>query len=50
MMVLVATNVRTIVHLRAEEKLIEQKQVERLNASQTNAVVAAESPAKTKIR
>jgi hypothetical protein len=43
MMVLVATNVRTLVHLRAEENLIEKKQIERLNLSQANA--AAVPPA-----
>jgi hypothetical protein len=36
MMILVATNVRTLVHLRAEENQIEKKQIERLNLSQTN--------------
>jgi hypothetical protein len=40
MMVLVATNVRTLVHLRAEENLIEKKQIEQLNLSQTNAAAA----------
>jgi Na+(H+)/acetate symporter ActP len=39
MMVLVATNVRTLVHLRAEQNLIEKKQIERLNLSQTNAAM-----------
>ncbi len=38
MMILVAANVRTLVHLHATEKLIEQKQIQRMNAAQTNAV------------
>jgi hypothetical protein len=41
MMVLVASNVRTIRNLHLTEKLIEQKQIQRLNASQTNAVAVA---------
>jgi len=43
LVIVVTVNVRTLVRLRAEEKLIEQGQVERLTASQTNAVAAARS-------
>jgi len=42
MLVLVTSNVRTIAHLHLTEKLIEQKQIQRLNATQTNTVHAAE--------
>lgn len=45
MVVLVATNVSTILRLGTEEKAIEQKQIQRLNA-QTNAPAAVESFAK----
>lgn len=38
MMILVAANVQMLVHLHATEKLIEQKQIQRLNVSQTNAI------------
>jgi len=38
MLLLVTANVRTLVQLRLEEKLVEQKQVQRLNPAQTNAV------------
>jgi len=44
MMILIAANVRMLVHLQSTEKLIEQKQVQRLNASQTNAVSVITQP------
>lgn len=47
MMILVSSNVRNIERVRRTEKLIEQKQIERLNA-QTNAIVAASQPAEIK--
>ena len=46
MMILVASNVRTIRHLHLTEKLVEQKQIQRLNASQTNAVAVAQPESK----
>jgi hypothetical protein len=48
MMVLVATNVRTLVHLRAEENLIEKKQIERLNLSQTHAAAVSSANQQSK--
>jgi Na+(H+)/acetate symporter ActP len=48
MMVLVATNVRTLVHLRAEENLIEKKQIERLHLSQANAAAVPPANQQTK--
>ena len=44
MMILVAANVTMLVHLHSTEKLIEQKQIQRLNTSQTNAVTTAKQP------
>jgi len=45
--VLLATaNSKALFHLHREIKLLEIRQVERLNASQTNAVTVAESPVK----
>lgn len=40
MAVLVVSNARPVMQLRVTEKMIEQKQIERLNASQTNAAPA----------
>jgi hypothetical protein len=45
MVILITSNVRTIMHLRAEERLIEQKQIQRLNPAQTNIVAVAQLPA-----
>jgi hypothetical protein len=38
MMILVTAETRSVIHLRQETKLLEQQQVKRLNAPQTNAV------------
>ena len=46
MVILVTANSNALFHLQQEIKLMEQRQVERLNASQTNAVAVVESPAK----
>ena len=46
MVILIMSGARPLVQLRIEEKLIEQKQIRRLDASQTIAVAAAASPAK----
>jgi len=48
MVIVVASNVRMLVHLHATEKLIEQKQIQRLNVSQTNNVAVVESQPKSK--
>ena len=50
MMILIMASATPLVQLRIEEKLIEQKQIERLNASQTNAVAATVSPAKPELK
>jgi len=42
MVILIAANVKTILQLGAEEKLIEQKQIQRLD-SQTNAETVVET-------
>jgi len=44
MLLLVVANGKSLFHLHREIKLLEQKQIKRLNASQTNAVAAAQSP------
>jgi hypothetical protein len=46
MMILVAANSDALSHLHQEIKLLEQRQVQRLNASQTNGIAVMESPAK----
>ncbi|HXF09645.1 MAG TPA: hypothetical protein VN625_02595 [Desulfuromonadaceae bacterium] len=46
MLMLVTANVRTLVQLRTEEKLVEQKQVQRLNATQAAAVPARQPESK----
>jgi hypothetical protein len=45
MMVLVAANSNALTRLHQETKLLEHRQIERLNASQTNMVTAVELPA-----
>ena len=50
MMILIMASATPLVQLRIEEKLIEQKQIERLNVSQTNAVAATVSPAKPELK
>jgi hypothetical protein len=46
MMILVTANSRELMELHRDIKLLEQRQIQRLDASQTNAVVAVEPPAK----
>ena len=46
MVMLVIANSSALFHLHREIKLLEQRQVARLNASQTNATSVAESPVK----
>ena len=41
MMMLVTANVRTLLRLHTMEKFVEQKQIQRLDASQTNTVTIA---------
>jgi len=45
MVMLITINSRMLLHLHGELKLLEQRQVQRLNASQTNQTAAAVSPA-----
>ena len=47
MMILVAANSDALSRLHRETKLLEHRQIERLNASQTNVVTAVQLPAKT---
>jgi hypothetical protein len=44
MLMLITANSSTLLHLHRELKLLDQRQVERLNASQTNTTTAAISP------
>jgi len=46
MMILVTANHNALMRTHQEIKLLEHRQIERLNASQTNTVSAVESPAK----
>jgi hypothetical protein len=46
MMILVTVNNSTLTRMHQETKLLEHRQIERLNTSQTNAVAVVESPAK----
>jgi hypothetical protein len=46
MMILVAANGDALSHLHQETKLLEHRQIERLNDSQTNTNAVVESPAK----
>ena len=45
MLVLITANSSALLHLHRELKLLDQRQVERLNASQTNTTATAISPA-----
>ena len=47
MMILVSANSDALFHLRREINLLEQQQIKRLNASQTNAVDRVTLPAKS---
>ena len=47
MMILVAANSRALLDLHNQIKLLEHRQIERLNASQTNAVENVGLPAKS---
>ncbi|MGA3266855.1 MAG: hypothetical protein ABSE16_08530 [Verrucomicrobiota bacterium] len=47
MMILVTANSRALVQLHRNIKLLEQRQIQRLDGSQTNAVIAVEPPAKS---
>jgi hypothetical protein len=49
MLVLVAANGRTLLLLKKDLRLIEQRQVQRLERSQTNAVSQAPTPASTPV-
>ena len=44
MLMLITANSSALLHLHRELKLLDQRQVERLNASQTNATTTAISP------
>ena len=44
MLMLITANSSTLIHLHRELKLLDQRQVERLNASQTNITTTAISP------
>ncbi len=44
MLLLITANSSALLHLHRELKLLDQRQVERLNASQTNLVTAVLSP------
>ncbi|MGA9777022.1 MAG: hypothetical protein WBS33_02005 [Verrucomicrobiia bacterium] len=46
LVILATANSKALFHLHREIKLLENRQVVRLNASQTNAVTVAESPMK----
>ena len=48
MMILFTTNSRALVQLHRNLKALEQRQIKRLNASQTNAVAVVELPVKGK--
>ena len=50
MMILVLAESRALFQLHREVKLLEQQQVKRLNAAQTNAVPAVTQPPKTETR
>ena len=47
MVILTAANSNTLLHLHRELKLLDQRQIKRLNASQTNASLVVKSPART---
>jgi len=46
MLLVVAANLKTLNHLRDDLKLLERRQIQRLQASQTNAPVALPPPVK----
>lgn len=46
MLILVTANSKALFHLHQEIKLLEQRQVKRLNASQTNAIAVVKPPVK----
>jgi Tfp pilus assembly protein FimT len=50
MALLSAANTSALIHLHREMKLLDHRQVERLNASQTNAVTAADVPAQPELK
>ena len=45
MLILVAANGKTLLHLQKELRFIERQQTQRLNAAQTNAIVVIPPPA-----
>jgi len=47
MMILFAANSRALLDLRQQTRLLERRQIERLDASQTNATDSVISPAKS---
>jgi hypothetical protein len=46
MVILITANGKALFYLHQETRLLEQRQVKRLNASQTNTINIVESPAK----
>jgi hypothetical protein len=46
MVMLATANSKALFHLHREIKLLETRQIQRLNGSQTNTMAVAESPAK----
>jgi hypothetical protein len=46
MVILATAGSKALFHLHEEIELLEQRQVERLNASQTNTIAVVKSPAK----
>ena len=46
MVMLATANSKALFHLHREIKLLETRQIQRLNASQTNTMTVAESPVK----
>ncbi len=46
MVILITANGKALFYLHQETKLLEQRQVTRLNASQTNTITIVESPVK----
>jgi len=46
MMMLIAAETRSLLHLHREVRFLEQQQIKRLNTSQTNVTAVAVSPAK----
>jgi hypothetical protein len=50
MLMLITANSSTLLHLHRELKLLDQRQVERLNASQTNATTTVVLPASSALK